>query len=113
MKRTLLCCGILVAVMVAVDGCKKQESATGTQTAGVNVDINKMAADFASASPEAQQSFSQVRFALRYGQYDKALAELDKLANDASLNDAQKKQVNNLIAQIKQQQARTQAPAGQ
>ena len=99
--------------MIAVDGCKKQEAATGAQTAGVNVDINKMAADFASAGPEIQQSFSQVRFALRYGQYDKAIAALNELANNASLNDAQKKQVSDLIAKIKQQQAKTQSPAGQ
>ncbi len=99
--------------MVVVGGCKKQESSTAAQTAGVNVDINKMAADFASAGPEVQQSFSQVKFALRYGQYDKAIAELDKLANNASLNDTQKKQANDLIAQIKKQQAQTQAPAGQ
>jgi hypothetical protein len=43
-----------------------------------------------------------VSFGIRYGDFNKTLAELTKLAGNPSLTEPQKKAVNDVIAQVKQ-----------
>ena len=45
---------------------------------------------------------SDVVMNIRYGEYIKALAGLDRLSNDPSLSDEQRKAVAGLIDQVKQ-----------
>ena len=45
---------------------------------------------------------SKATMAIRYGQHAEALAELEKLAANASLTEPEKKVVNDVIGQVKQ-----------
>jgi hypothetical protein len=63
---------------------------------------------FAGSAPEMQASVEKIYSGIRYGEYPAALAELEKLAANPGLNDAQKKTVNDVTEQLKQAAA---APA--
>lgn len=106
---------LLFAVsLIAFVGCKKSEpTPSGAQIAGVTVDTPKLQQAFQGASPEIQSQVTQVSFGVRYGDYMKSLAALDKLANDPGVTEAQKKVVNEVLEQVKQVMAKqqTQPPA--
>jgi hypothetical protein len=88
---------------LAAAGCKKKAPAVPPYTInGVNVDSPKLAQSFPTASPEVQAQLTAFQMSLRYQAYDKSLVALDKLANDPSLTEPQKKVVNEVIEQIKQ-----------
>jgi hypothetical protein len=54
------------------------------------------------ANPEIQASLEQAALGLRYGQYERALTELDKLAAAPELNEQQKKIAKKVGDQVKQ-----------
>ena len=51
-------------------------------------------------------------YGVRYGDYNKALAELDKLANNASLTEPQKKIVSEVTEQVKKAAASSPVKSG-
>jgi hypothetical protein len=60
-----------------------------------------------------QSDVTQVGFGLRYGQYMNSLAALDKLVNNPSTTEEQKKVVNELIEEVKQVISKAPAQPGQ
>ena len=114
MKTTSLVCGVIVVCLLG-PGCKKQAppSPPGTiQLYGVTVDLPKLDTEFQNASPEVQAAVTQVKNTYRYGQLSRMVEELDKLENNASLSEPQKKLVSGLIEQMKQVIAKSGVPAG-
>jgi hypothetical protein len=101
MKMTNYLFMILAASVLALAGCGKSSEPQPSATAGA-IDIGKLQQAFPTASPEVQNGFDKIRFAVRYRQLPLALAELDKIARMPGLTDAQKKAVNDLIEQVKQ-----------
>ena len=95
---------LLVLATAAFAGCKKKAPPPpqATTIGGVKVDAPRLAAELATAGPEAKTALTDFQMALRYQMYERALAPLDKLANDPTLNESQKKVVNDVIEQIKQ-----------
>ena len=105
MKLTRWILGILMVGLLAFTACKKgpaEPTLDPVDVNGVKVDLPKLQACFDESNPDAQASSRKVVMAFRYGQYENALMELDKLANDANLNEKQKKVVTDMIDQVKQ-----------
>src|SRR5712691_12731821 len=96
--------GVLVAGLLAFTGCGKNELKykTAYEIRGVKVDMPKLEQAFAGAGNDLQAAVVQTTSNIRYGQYVEALVSLDKLVNNPSLNDAQKKVVNEVIEEMKQ-----------
>jgi len=115
MKRLNYLCVALALFIMGVAGCKKNAEAPGIpEINGVKVDFPKLQHTFDNAGPEIQQNVSQTIQGIRYGMYEKSLEALDKLANDANVNDQQKKVVNEMIESVKQLVAKAPpAPPGQ
>jgi len=104
--------GILIAGALVLAGCGKsqqqQEGPPPVEMGGVKIDLPKLQQCLPADKKELHDAASKVMMALRYGQYPEALVQLDKVAA-ADLTDAQKKVVNDVIAQVKQLMAK--APA--
>jgi len=97
---------ILAAALLATAGCGKASKPQPTAATAL-MDMGKLQETFQPPSPEFQNSLTKLRFAIRYGQFDAALAELDKLAHSASLTEPQKKAVDDKVEQVKQAIAST------
>lgn len=109
MKAMRLVLGLVLAAgfLGCVVGCKKSGPAGGgdlppMQVQGVNVDVPKLNKALESATPDQQATARNIQMAFRYGQYEKALMEADKLANDTTLNEEQKKVAGEVLEQVKQ-----------
>jgi hypothetical protein len=108
MKTIKLVLGLLlVGALFALPGCGKKGGNIDTDNPpmvveGVNVDVPKLIKTLESATPEQQASARNLQMAFRYRQYEKALMEIDKLANDATLNEEQKSVATNVLEQVKQ-----------
>jgi hypothetical protein len=104
--------GLLAASALVLGGCgKSQEQQQGPPPMtinGVKVDVPKLQL-LTADKPELLDGVNKTMMAIRYGKYDEALAELDKLAAAASLTDPQKKLVNDVIEQVKQVAAKAAA----
>ena len=110
MKTTNWILGVLAAGLLAWAGCGQTQKAPPPMVInGVKVDMPKFNQAFITANPEQQRSLGKASMAIRYGQYAEAVAELEKLANNASLTEPQKKVTNEVIEQLKQ--VINQAPA--
>jgi hypothetical protein len=108
-----LALGLTICVLT-VAGCSKAPKLPDSQQVnGVSVDLPKLQQAFMGAPQDVASDVSQVAFGIRYGDYMKALAALDKLSNNTSITEAQKKVVNDVIEQVKKVMAQGQAPAGQ
>jgi hypothetical protein len=108
MKTMYWVSGIVVAGLLAFVGCSKSEKA-GPQQTSAAMDFTKFRQAFPTPTPEQQQVIAKVSQGIRYRLYPDAGAALTQLSGDASLTDAQKKAVSDLIEGIKQ--AMTNAPA--
>lgn len=121
MKAMKLLLGLVLALgFVSLVGCKKSGgdqsggAVAPTEIQGVKVDIGKLNQAMETATPEQQATARNIQMAFRYGQYEKALMEADKLANDATLNEQQKKVATDVLEQVKQVVAKAPpAPAAQ
>ncbi len=114
MKTASLVVGMIAACLLG-HGCKKAPppSPPGTiQLYGVTVSLPRLDTEFKTASPEAQAAVFRVKTAYRFGQLSRMMEELDKLANEPSLSDPQKKLVSELTEQMKQVIAKTDLPPG-
>ena len=113
MKLSYLWCGLLVAALAfSVGGCSKKPTKAEMQVQGGTIDLQKIYDLAHGTSPEVQTASAQLQSFIRYGQYEQALALLDKIQNDSSLNATQKQDVADLLTQVKQlaQNAAAQAP---
>ena len=115
MRTTIGLCAVLLIGLIVSAGCKKAEPTAGppSEFEGVKVDLQKLDAEFASASPEVQERVSVLKRFYRYGQYPRAIAELDQLSTTPNLAESQKKLLNELIEQTKQVIAKAPEPRGQ
>ncbi len=125
MKTTTWLLGIALAGLVALAGagCKKEEAKPKAPLyGGVQIDLPKLQAALGNVgqTPSGQNLnnvLAKIRFGIRYQNYVDALVALDKLKDDPSLNDAQKKIVSDVLEQVKQaaankeKQAASQPPA--
>ncbi len=102
MKTTSWMLGAIVAGMLALCGCSKSASTDPKLSQNPAV---RFTAAFPTPTPELQASINKINLGLRYGQYPEAIVELDKMANDASLTEAQKKAVNDMIEEVKKRAA--------
>ena len=104
----------LVAAPLFLVGCSKSDKTPPPlQMEGVQIDLPKFNEAFAEASIETKRNATEVGFNLRYQKYEQALMSLDKLSNDTSLTEPQKKAVATLIEQVKKLASAAPAPAGQ
>ncbi len=101
MRTTRWTVAILAAAVLATAGCSKASKPQPTAASEL-MDMGKLQQTFQPPSPDFETSLTKLRFALRYGEFDTALAELDKLANTAGITEAQKKAVNDKIDQVRQ-----------
>src|ERR1035437_6529209 len=85
---------------LALTGCGKKETPAPAPM-GVTVDIPKLQQAFANTTPDLQAALSEVTMGMRYGDYPRAFAALEKLANAPGIPDAQKKIVGKVTEQIK------------
>jgi hypothetical protein len=107
MKAMKLVLGLLLAAgLVGVVGCKKEpkgpEPGAPMVIDGVSVDLPKLITSLEGATQEQQATVRNVQMAFRYRQFDKAMMELDKLANDSTLNEEQKKLASQVLEQVKE-----------
>jgi hypothetical protein len=92
---------VLMAGVLALAGCGKySKQATAARQPGV-VDLGDLQQAFPNPTPEIKGSFDKLRFATRYGKFEEALVELDKLTGLPNLTEPQKKAVNEAIEQVK------------
>jgi len=105
---------ILAAALLAEAGCGQgQKAPQPTIINGVKVDLAKFQQAFTGVSPELQSSVFKVPMSIRYGQYAEAVAELEKIAQSASLTEQQKKVGAEVLAQLKQVVSQSQAKPAQ
>jgi hypothetical protein len=97
---------LLLAGALASTGCSKQKPVPMV-VQGVSVDLPKLREAFATASPEMQIGVGEVVMGVRYGDYPRAFAGLDKLAKASDLTDVQKKTVAEVAAQMKEAASKT------
>jgi hypothetical protein len=113
-KLNCLCVALGLALF-GLAGCSKSVQGPAVpEINGVKVDYPKLQHTFEGASSEIQQHVSDTIQGIRYGMYEKSLEALDKLVNDASVNEEQKKVVNEMIESVKQLMSKAPpAPPGQ
>ena len=112
-RRVVFCA--LAAGLLAVTGCRKAEApppAETIQMAGVSLDLPKLDTEFQNASPEVKTAVIQIKTLFRGGRLAQMVTELDKLGNNPSLTDSQKKLINGLIQQVGQVIAKIPTPPG-
>ena len=107
MKITNWLFAIVIAALLAAGagGCKKQESASA-QPATLEDTLTHLRSALVPASPDLQRAYYQnVENTIRYGRYPEALAALTQISSDPSLNEQQKKLLEQAVEQLKQRMA--------
>ena len=100
--------GVLLAAGVgAAAGCKKSQTVAEIPppmvVEGINVDFPRlMDSVVVSGSAKAQAAVREVQGFFRYGQYEKAMTSLDKIAKGSSLNEEQKKLATEVVEELRQ-----------
>ena len=100
---------LLTGVLALVGGCGKStpKAQDGEEVNGVKVEMAKFQRELGSASDaKVQFGVSMVVVRFKVGEYTTVLAELNKLANNPSLTEPQKKIVADLTEQTKQVMAK-------
>lgn len=95
---------LLAAGSLLFVGCNRTpKQPPASQIQGVSVDLPKLQEAYANNSAQdVQDQLMQVSFGMRYGDYMKSLAALDKLASNPASTEQQKQVVNQVIEQVKQ-----------
>ncbi len=101
MKWTHAIVGILAVGTLILVGCSKSPPPPTPTADGVTIDLPKLQAAFPSPTPEIRARLTDTAFGIRYEDYNKSLAELDKLANTPNLTAEQKKIVSEVTEQVK------------
>ncbi len=101
MKRAFYLILIVARALLALSiaGCSRPaEQPPKTLQEGVS----QLSAALVKASPDVQRSFyGGVSFCIRYGRYNEALADLERLAGDPRLNQRQKQIANEVMDLLK------------
>lgn len=115
MKMANWIIAVLVAGLFAVGGCNRTPKPPKTvQINGVDVAMPQLQEALnTNTTPEVQSSLNKVSYGMRYRDTPTVLAELDKLANNPALTDAQKKLVAEVTEQVKQAQSKAPAAPAQ
>lgn len=88
-------------IIIGSTSCHKKASAEAPKT--LNDGVTELRAALLSANPVVQSNLYQgVCFGIRYGDYARASSALQQIAGDPSLNDQQKKAVNDVSELLKQ-----------
>src|ERR1035438_1630047 len=90
---------LLAGVLALAGGVKAKRSPS--PPAGL-MNMGKLHEAFPSPAPEVQASLNKLQAAARYGQFEEALVELDKLAHQPNLTEAPKTSIDEKIAQVKE-----------
>ena len=69
--------------------------------------------EFATTGQDVQASLNLVKRYFRYAQFPEALVELGKLSNNSNLTEPQKKLVNDLLTQTRQEISKAPPNPGQ
>ncbi len=94
--------------LLMTDGCKKQEQPSEWKTQGVPVSLTELRQVFAGApGADIETCLSDAATSLRYGEYAKALAALDKLANNPGATAQQKKVIDKVRGQVNELAAKS------
>jgi len=105
-------CAVLTIGLLGFAGCKKSQQVPASPIInGVKVDFPKLQRTFVGASPEIQRNVSEAVSGVRYGMYERSLEALDKLVNDSTITEDQKKVVTEMIESVKQLLAKAPPPA--
>jgi hypothetical protein len=102
-KRTAWILGIALACLVALGGagCKKENPAQKVPTFNKQpVDMPALRKAVEPAGQEAQQAVRRIGLGLRYHRWDQAMEQLDKLKAMPNINDAAKKVIDEVAAQV-------------
>ena len=103
---------MLVIGALVLTGCQQKPAPLPPATAnGATVDMAGLSQALStSSSAEVKNTFADFYMRLRYQDYANATADLDKIAADPSLTDAQKKAVSDAQAAVKQMAAGASKP---
>jgi hypothetical protein len=95
---------IAAGAWVCADGCKRNEKPSEWSTVGsVRVSMPELQQALQNAkAPEIQSCLNEAALGLRYGQYPKVVAALEKLAGNPELTPQQQKLTAEVISQVKQ-----------
>ncbi len=106
MRIHLLFLGLLCAALASGFGCKKSAAAAPEPAPavmrGVKVDLPKLQQKLEQSNPDVQQAMSRMLMALRSRNFEMAIMELDKVANNPSTTEEQKKLALKVIDQLKE-----------
>ena len=108
MKISNVLLGVLLAVGVGASaGCKKSpppvEIPPPMVVEGIKVDLPRlMNSVIVSGNAKAQAAVRDVQGFFRYGQYEKAMTGLDKIAKGSTLNEEQKKLATEVVEELRQ-----------
>jgi hypothetical protein len=103
MKKTLWILSALLGSWLAFSGagCNHQAASERPQT--LEDGVAQLRKVLVNASPEVQSNlYSGVAYSIRYGNFIGAAGALDQIASNPSLNDQQKKKVNEVVDLLKQ-----------
>jgi len=104
----------LLTVVLAFAGCSKSnQPPPGAPPPAAAIDVPKLRDACASGNAEVQAAAKRTLMAIQSGNFAVAGAELERLATNPSLTDAQKKVVQEVTEQVKQNMARMQAAPSQ
>ena len=115
LKMKNIMVSLLLASLLALPACKKSEPPplAGTMTMfDINVELPRLEQEFQSASPELQSAVIEIKMKCRRWQLSEMLVDLDKLANNPSLSESQKKAVSDISGEVKQVLEKKTNPAG-
>src|SRR2546427_1952475 len=112
MKRSMRLFFTLALALLALTGCKKSEQLSGPpqEYYGVKLNWSQLNTAFTNASPELQNDAYLAVRAFRYSQFPQAMIQLEKVAGNPGLTEAQRTLVNELMEQTKQVIAKAPPP---
>ena len=112
--KTIRClfCGLLCGLLLlGITGCSAKKNTSSGPVKTVHEAMLDLKAALATASPEVRSNYSAVVYQVRYNKLDSALAGLQQMAGDTSLNAQQKDFVNAVIQAVQKDQAAAPPPA--
>lgn len=114
MKRKRGFLAVAIALLVLTQACKKSGSQELTQDRfGIGVDWPRLDSEFRNSDPAIQSAAATIKRSILYHQFSQAIADLESLAANPALTDAQKKILTDLRSQTQQVMAKASPQPGQ
>lgn len=102
---------IVIGSLLAFSGAGCHKKAADDRPQTLEDGMTRLGASLITASPEVQSNlYNRVSRGIRYGNYSDASLGLQQIASDPSLNDQQKKLVNDVSGLLKQAENQRNAP---